>query len=192
MALTPQLLTRKEAAELSGLPLNAVNKAVEQRVVRPRRRKGRTFLAVEDALALALFRELPPGLPIAVKRRLRDWAVDVSGDDGADKECQLSPAMRVALTEDLLDTFGRATRYVRLRDEYVETNPNVMGGVPVIRGTRMPVRTLAQLIEGGESLEALREDYPHIPNEAYDVAVLWTRANPRRGRPVSTDTSAGA
>jgi len=54
----------------------------------------------------------------------------------------------------------------------------------VITGTRVPVRTIASLIEMGETREVLREDYPHVPEEAYPVAVLWARANPRRGRPV--------
>jgi len=61
----------------------------------------------------------------------------------------------------------------------------VMGGEPVITGTRVPVRTIASLIEMGETHEVLREDYPHIPEEAYPVAVLWTHANPRRGRPAA-------
>ena len=77
----------------------------------------------------------------------------------------------------------RAFDYVRMREKYIEADPGKMGGTPVIRGTRVPVRTLAQLIEGGVSREALKEDYPHIPDEAFDVAVLWARGNSRRGRP---------
>jgi uncharacterized protein (DUF433 family) len=70
-----------------------------------------------------------------------------------------------------------------LRDKYVEVDPRKLGGTPVIRGTRVPVRTLAQLIEDGESRAVLKEDFPHIPEEAYEVAVVWARGNPRRGRP---------
>jgi len=59
-----------------------------------------------------------------------------------------------------------------------------MGGEPVIRGTRVPVRTVAGLIEQGESREVMREDYPYVPEEAYAIAVRWVRANPRRGESV--------
>jgi uncharacterized protein (DUF433 family) len=69
-----------------------------------------------------------------------------------------------------------------LRERYIERNPAIMGGEPVIRGTRVPVRTVAGLIEQGESREVMREDYPQVPEEAYAVAVCWARANPRRGR----------
>ncbi len=73
----------------------------------------------------------------------------------------------------------RAKEYARLRDQYVQRDPKIMGGEPVIRGTRVPVRTIAALIEDGESHDVLREDYPHVPEEAYEVAVLWARENPR-------------
>ena len=51
---TAALITRREAAELSGTTLGAVNKAIEQKVLRVRRRKGRTLLAPEDVGALTL------------------------------------------------------------------------------------------------------------------------------------------
>jgi len=72
--------------------------------------------------------------------------------------------------------------YARLRDRYVERNSVIMGGEPVIRGTRVPVRTVAGLIEQGESREIMGEDYPQVPEEAYGVAVRWARENPRRSR----------
>jgi uncharacterized protein (DUF433 family) len=72
--------------------------------------------------------------------------------------------------------------YARLRDRYVECNPAIMGGEPVIRATRVPIRTVARLIEKGESREIMREDYPQVPEEAYAMAVRWTQENPRRAR----------
>jgi uncharacterized protein (DUF433 family) len=76
-----------------------------------------------------------------------------------------------------------AEEYARLCDRYIQCDPKIMGGAPVIRGTRVPVRTIASLIEDGESCDVLREDYPHVPEEAYEVAVLWARANPPCGQP---------
>lgn len=182
---TTRLLSRNEAAALSGVSLNAVNKAVEQRVVRPSRtRQGKTLLAAEETVALALFSLIPVSLPVAFKRRLRDWVVSMSPKD-AGKEFALSEAMTVSFTKELGEVSKRVDEYVKLRDRYIEVNPKVMAGTPVIRGTRVPVRALAKLVEGGESREALREDYPHIPEEAYELVVLWAKGNPRRGRPAS-------
>lgn len=58
------------------------------------------------------------------------------------------------MTEDAAQTVERAESYARLRDLYVE-NPAVMGGEPVMTGTRVPVRTIASLIEMGEKPEVL-------------------------------------
>jgi uncharacterized protein (DUF433 family) len=182
MASKTPLLTRNEIAEISGVSINAVNKALEQRVAKARRQRGRTLLAADEAAALALLSELPISLSIKFKREVRNWIV--KRNPAQAEEFELSRALRVAMTENAVDVAKRAIDYVRLREKYIEVDPGKRGGTPVIRGTRVPVRTLAQLVEGGESPKALKEDYPHIPEEAYDVAVLWARGNPRRGRPV--------
>lgn len=182
MASKTPLLTRNEIAEISGVSINAVNKALEQRVAKARRQRGRTLLAADEAAALALLSELPIGLSIKFKREVRNWIV--KRNPARAEEFELSRALRVAMTANAADVAKRAFDYVKMREKYVETDWGKMGGAPVIRGTRVPVRTLAQLVAGGESREALSEDYPHIPEEAYDVAVLWAKGNPRRGRPV--------
>lgn len=123
--------------------------------------------------------------PEQAKQHLRKWLAGAQSQ-AVGSELALSEALRVAMTEDVVQTIERAEFYARLRDRYVERNPAVMGGETVITGTRVPVRTIASLIEMGETHEVLREDYPHVPEEAYPVAVLWAHANPRRGRPVRT------
>lgn len=180
-AISTPLLTRNEIAEISGVSINAVNKALEQRVAKARRSRGRTLLVADEAAALALLSELPISLSIKLKREVRNWIV--KRNPASAEEFELSRALRIAMTKNAADVAKRAFDYVQLRDKYVEVDASKMGGAPVIRGTRVPVRTLAQLVEAGESREALREDFPHIPEEAYDIAVLWAKGNPRRGRP---------
>ncbi len=175
------LLTRNEIAELSGVSLKAVDKAIEQRVAKSRRQRGRTMLAADEAAALALLSELPVSLSIKLKRDLRNWIVNRAPANA--EEFEISKALRVAMTESAAGVARKAFEYARLREKYIEVDAKKMGGAPVIRGTRVPVRTLAKLVEGGESREALKEDYPHIPEEAYEVAVLWAKGNPQRGRP---------
>ncbi len=176
------LLTRKEVAELSGVSTNVVNKALEQGVARRRKRGGQTMLEPSEALVLAVISELPSGLSVKLKRELRNWLLHTSARVGEAHE--LSPALRVAVTEHAAEVARRTAEYVRLRDELIEVDGGKMGGAPVIRDTRVPVRTLARLVEAGASRKELREDYPHVPEEAYDLAVVWARAHPPRGRPV--------
>lgn len=47
----------------------------------------------------------------------------------------------------------------------------VLGGIPTFRGTRVPVRTLFQYIEAGDSLVLFLEDFPSV-SEAEVIEVL--------------------
>jgi uncharacterized protein (DUF433 family) len=58
-----------------------------------------------------------------------------------------------------------------------------MGGLPVVRGTRIPARSLHARIAGGDSVESIIEDYPYLDNETIEAAVMFAKANPERGRP---------
>ncbi len=44
-------------------------------------------------------------------------------------------------------------------------DPDTMHGLPVFRGTRVPVQTLFEYIEGGESLEEFLEGFPTVSRE---------------------------
>jgi uncharacterized protein (DUF433 family) len=179
-------ITRREAAELSGTTLGAVNKAIEQKVLRVRRRKGRTLLAPEDVGALALLAQIRVSLPVAMRRRIVVWA---RGVPAANAEMRLDGALVVRMGPEIEQAVQRARRYVELRERLVEIDPDVCGGEPVVTGTRMPVRSLARLIELDETREVLREDYPFLPEESFELAPLWAKANPRQGRPSRPWTS---
>jgi uncharacterized protein (DUF433 family) len=42
-------------------------------------------------------------------------------------------------------------------------DPDILGGTPVFRGTRAPVQTLFDYLEGGETLEDFLEGFPPSP-----------------------------
>jgi uncharacterized protein (DUF433 family) len=174
------LLTRREAAELSGTTLGAVNKAIEQQVLRPQRRGGRVLLAPEDVGALALLAGTRVVLPVTMKKQIAAWARSGPATNG---ELTLDGVLVVRIGPEVGEAVRQARRYVELRDQLVEVNPEVCGGVPVIKGTRVPVRSLARQIELGETLEVLHEDFWFMPEEAFELAPLWARTNPRQGRP---------
>ena len=174
-------VTRTEAAKLSGASASAINKAIEQGVIPTRKFKAGRLLDARDLGALRLLVTLSASglsLPVTHKRRLRSWLRDT--EDG---EFVVAPGLVVRRGPEVEDVVKRALRYVDLRERYLESNPKIRGGEPVIRGTRVPIRGLAKQVEAGETIEVLREDYPNIPDEAFNFAVGWAQANPRRGRP---------
>ena len=47
----------------------------------------------------------------------------------------------------------------------VHSDPDILGGTPVFVGTRVPVRTLIDYLEGGDSLHEFLEDFPSVTRE---------------------------
>lgn len=52
-----------------------------------------------------------------------------------------------------------------MRHERIEMNPDIMGGKPVIRGTRVSVELLLRKLGAGLSPEAILADYPRLAIE---------------------------
>jgi uncharacterized protein (DUF433 family) len=44
----------------------------------------------------------------------------------------------------------------------ITKDPETMHGVPVFRGTRVPVQTLFEYLEGGDTLESFLEGFPTV------------------------------
>jgi len=49
--------------------------------------------------------------------------------------------------------------------ERIELNPEIMGGKPVIRGTRVPVEVILRKLGAGMTLEAIIADHPRLTAE---------------------------
>ena len=45
-------------------------------------------------------------------------------------------------------------------------DPEVLGGTPVFRGTRVPFQTLLDYLEGGQTLDEFLQDFPTVKREA--------------------------
>jgi uncharacterized protein (DUF433 family) len=50
-------------------------------------------------------------------------------------------------------------------------NPNILGGTPVFSGTRVPIQTLFDYLEGGEALEDFLEGFPTVSRESAIAAL---------------------
>ena len=47
----------------------------------------------------------------------------------------------------------------------VHSDAGILGGVPVFVGTRVPVKTLYEYLEGGDSLDEFLDDFPAVTRE---------------------------
>ncbi|HYT97844.1 MAG TPA: DUF433 domain-containing protein [Casimicrobiaceae bacterium] len=47
----------------------------------------------------------------------------------------------------------------------ISRTPDILGGTPVFAGTRVPVQTLLDYLEGGESIDDFLEGFPSVQRE---------------------------
>lgn len=58
-----------------------------------------------------------------------------------------------------------ALRDNRSMQEPIARDPELMHGTPVFRGTRVPVKTMFEYLENGESLDDFLEGFPTVSRE---------------------------
>ncbi len=47
----------------------------------------------------------------------------------------------------------------------IHSDPEISGGVPVFRGTRVPVQSLFDYLEGGETLDEFLAQFPSVSKQ---------------------------
>ena len=56
-------------------------------------------------------------------------------------------------------------------------DPNILGGEPVFRGTRVPFKALTDYLEGGATLDEFLEQYPTVARDLAIAAIEEARSS---------------
>lgn len=87
----------------------------------------------------------------------------------------------VALGPKMTEAMEGLNRWIEAKQRVIQ-DPDLRGGIPVIRGTRIGVYEVAQALDAdGEAL--VLEDFPALSQEDLIAAKLFAIAHPQRGRP---------
>jgi uncharacterized protein (DUF433 family) len=184
----PTALTPREVAELSGTPRHLVEKAIEERVLPvrlPKRRtvNGRRLLPTHAVVYVALVSKLDLKLSVAHKKRLYGKLAALRPAQLRKARIELAPAVEVDVGRLVGDVLDRAERYGAVRDASIQIDEEIMGGTPVIRGTRMTVYSVLGRIEHGETMADILADNRDLEREAVEAAIIYARTHPLMGRP---------
>ena len=57
----------------------------------------------------------------------------------------------------------------------VHTDPEILGGTPVFAGTRVPVQSLFDYLEGGETVDEFLRQFPSVKREQALAALEMAR-----------------
>ncbi|MCF8302989.1 MAG: DUF433 domain-containing protein [Bacteroidales bacterium] len=58
-------------------------------------------------------------------------------------------------------------------NKYIERNPKIMLGKPVIKGTRITVELIMRKMADGYNIEELLKDYPHLSTEQIKASLAY-------------------
>jgi uncharacterized protein (DUF433 family) len=180
------VLTPSEVAELSGAPKRLVEKAIEEQVLSARfgsspamSRRARRMLPTYSVVYAAAVKGLGLKLSIAHKKEL----VRIIAKNPRTKRVKVAPVVEIDIGRLVGDAFDRTEKYRAARDAFIVVDEEVMGGTPVIRGTRMTVYSVLGRTERGETIEEILADNPDLTRDAIEAAVIYARTHPLVGRP---------
>jgi uncharacterized protein (DUF433 family) len=172
----PDTYTLTEAAAVIGAPVKDVNNLIDKRVLPKGAVQGRRVpkaalvsLKAVHATADVLTPEQRRVVATLIleKPRTRTWRVGV---------------LSVNLQEVAEETRHGLERLQQARDMVVRDR-NILGGAAVFGGTRVPVHDIAAMLANGDSVQELRRAYPALSREQIELAPLYAKAYPLRGRP---------
>jgi uncharacterized protein (DUF433 family) len=122
---------------------------------------------------------------VKAKQLVRQWISEERPfARSGEQMLKLSEVIVLRLPDPAREIVAEAEAYAADRDRLIVSDPHIFGGQPVIAGTRIPVHTVAERLDSGDTIDVLAEDYPHVDTRAFEVAVRYARTHPRRGRPV--------
>jgi uncharacterized protein (DUF433 family) len=180
MPANTELLTPSEAAVVAGVTVRDVNRVIDEHIV------------PKDLISLKGGRWLKSDACTYVRFYFHTAKV-LTSDERTFVIHKLSAlkAHRWTFNHEFLtvnldgffeETQERHAALLRARDLVVE-DPEILKGVPVIRGTRIPVYDIAASVTAGHDAARLKAAYPDLDDERIALASLYAQANPPRGRP---------
>jgi uncharacterized protein (DUF433 family) len=182
--------TAAEAAELAETPPAAIEKAIEEGIIDVRKGRApkggarpRRLLSAEGVYYVAFLKRCDIHFSRQHKERLWTCFKETPANRLLRAKWRVSPGIEIRPGELLAAVRDRVMWYVRARDRWIEHNPDIKGGTPVIKGTRMSVYAVHGRIAHGESINDVLDDNSDLPRDAIEAALAYARANPLIGRP---------
>jgi uncharacterized protein (DUF433 family) len=178
--------TPTQVSAITGLPLPAVHKAIEYRLVRPKRvREGHLVHRVLSRAQAVYLRMEAKGLrllPLAARRQV---ARAVEQDPQIDAMFVSEGSVILIQCKSARKEVDTGLRRLAEATRMVESDPEIMRGAPVYRGTRIPVHAIADMLSQGASVAEILEGYPALTCEKVELTPMYVKAFPLRGRPGS-------
>lgn len=170
--------TLAQASAVSGLPLKAIYKLIDAKLIRPRRkrtgRQTQRFLSQDQLVYLRLEAEGVRLLPLTMRREV---AKAIRSSPGMEFiSLSRFPVLKICVEWTRLKVTEQLERLEEAQ-QFVTSDPKTLQGTPVFRGTRIPVGIVADMLADGVSAEEILSGYPALDQRKVELASLYARAN---------------
>jgi uncharacterized protein (DUF433 family) len=192
--LTPELFSVNEAAAIAEVSPETIRTALEKKSVKPSHRQKvgkavRHRFSVGDVLLAKLLAEFP--FPLSKQDKASLAKILVRGDakaanwseQGVDLAFRSGETQLVVQCKGLRQKVDKNVAAFRWGRRRVVCSPDILGGEPVFRGTRIPLRHVASLFRKAVPEQEIAEDFPALSERDLAYARLVSRLGEKPGRP---------
>lgn len=178
-------LTTSEAAVAAGVSIPQIHRIIDEKILPAdlySTDEMRTF-RMDACVLIAFYFETADSLTAQARlRTIRDALAHCSGWEGLRNCIVEERSIAVRLSEIWKAVNSRLDQLKKARELVVE-DPEVLSGTPVIRGTRVPVYDIGLALNSGTPIEKILASYPSLKAPQVELASVYARAVPPRGRP---------
>ena len=171
-----QLLSAKEAAYVTGVPLKTVRWILREGLLCnfAEKHKGKWMISKRALVGLKLAYETAGTLTLEDRRRLVRHVLEypvtetVREDAVSFDVCSMKNDVKQRLA-----SLDKAKRII-------VSKRDILAGAPCFKGTRIPAHVIAAMRANGEQVASIIDAYPSLTEEQVDAATIYDMAYPRR------------
>lgn len=172
-------LTVPEAALVTGVPARDIDREIDSKVIRSSGAKGSRALSGGALVYIKAIGPIRSELAPALRRRMCIAVVAAVAKGQKVAKIDTLQVEVKAIEDEIIEEYAELET---LKRTFVESKPSILGGEPILKGTRIPVRIVADLVKKGVSKREIRDDLD-LSSDQIEAAVTFDRVTPRRGRP---------
>jgi uncharacterized protein (DUF433 family) len=183
-----EYLTTSEAAVAAGVSVPQVQRIIDEKILPSdlySTTQMRTF-RTDACVLIAFYFETAELLTASARQRAIRNALEHCRAWDSWKNCTFEEhSVTVRFFDIWKGVDDRLHQLAKAREAVVEDS-GILSGTAVFKGTRVPVYDIAAMVEAGVSSKEILETYPSLKHWQVELAPVYARAVPPKGRPKRT------
>jgi uncharacterized protein (DUF433 family) len=186
-------LTTSEAAVAAGVSIPQIHRIIDEKILPEdlySTTQMRTF-RTDACILIAFYFETAESLTAQARLRTIRNAMAHCGSWEQWRNCVVEDHSITVRFLDIWKGVEERLHQLKKAREMVIEDPEILSGTPIIKGTRVPVYDIAAALDSGTPVARILKSYPSLKDWQVELASVYARAVPPRGRPKRTPTSMG-